>query len=151
MDTRAATPCGLPYAPRIPVCKRSAPAHDNILLMRNTWNGCKRTRRWKPSFPALVTMYLFAAIRPASIASEPICSFSKLRVDVKITSRQSSSSVTYRTRRARPPTRITVPPLRARFRSLAPIITRASSLDTYLTRCTHAGNASHEYFFIPAS
>jgi len=53
---------------------RSAPAQDNILLMRITWNGCKRTRRWKASFPQDFTRYLLAQIRPASNASEDICS-----------------------------------------------------------------------------
>ncbi len=37
MFTRATVPLGLPQAPRIPVCSLSAPAHDNILLMRTTW------------------------------------------------------------------------------------------------------------------
>ena len=37
MATRANKPLGLPKAPRIPVCRRSAPAHVNILLMRRTW------------------------------------------------------------------------------------------------------------------
>ena len=37
MFTRATVPLGLPHAPRIPVCSLSAPAHDNILLMRTTW------------------------------------------------------------------------------------------------------------------
>eukprot|EP00982_Pelagococcus_subviridis_P001468 11715-Pelagococcus_subviridis.AAC.3 len=77
---RAAVPCTLPNAPRMPVCRRSAPAHESILLMRRQWNGCMRTRRWNASLPAFLTMYLFAAMRPASIASEEICSFSKLRV-----------------------------------------------------------------------
>ena len=36
MFTRATLPFGLPHAPRIPVCNLSAPAHDNILLMRTT-------------------------------------------------------------------------------------------------------------------
>ena len=58
MLTRATVPFGLPQAPRIPVCSLSAPAHDNILLMRTTWYGCARTRRWKPSLPATLTRYL---------------------------------------------------------------------------------------------
>ncbi len=29
----------------------SAPAQDNILLIRITWKGCRRTRMWKPSLP----------------------------------------------------------------------------------------------------
>ena len=37
MFTRATRPLGLPKAPRMPVWRRSAPAHDNILLMRTTW------------------------------------------------------------------------------------------------------------------
>ena len=37
MSTRATVPTGLPKAPRIPVCKRSAPAQLNILLIRKTW------------------------------------------------------------------------------------------------------------------
>jgi hypothetical protein len=37
MFTRATRPLGLPKAPRIPVCNLSAPAHDNILLIRTTW------------------------------------------------------------------------------------------------------------------
>lgn len=37
MLTRATVPLGLPKAPRIPVWRRSAPAHDNILLIRMTW------------------------------------------------------------------------------------------------------------------
>jgi hypothetical protein len=36
MLTRATVPFGLPQAPRIPVCSLSAPAHDNILLIRTT-------------------------------------------------------------------------------------------------------------------
>ena len=39
MLTRATRPLGFPKAPRIPVCSLSAPAHDNILLMRTTWKG----------------------------------------------------------------------------------------------------------------
>jgi len=37
--TRATVPYGFPQAPRIPVWSLSAPAQDNILLMRITWNG----------------------------------------------------------------------------------------------------------------
>ena len=58
MFTRATVPLGLPQAPRIPVCNLSAPAHDNILLIRTTWYGWARTRRWKPSLPATLTRYL---------------------------------------------------------------------------------------------
>lgn len=79
MATRAQVPFGLPKAPRIPCCRRSAPAHESILLMRSTWYGCTRTRRWKVSFPAFLVMYLLAAIRAASRASLPTFSFSKLR------------------------------------------------------------------------
>ena len=46
--------------------------------MRSTWKGCTRTRRWNVSLPAFFTMYLFAAMRAASRASEPTFSFSKL-------------------------------------------------------------------------
>lgn len=48
----------------------SAPAHDNILLMRMTWKGCSRMRMWKPSLPQVFTMYLLAQIRAASRAVE---------------------------------------------------------------------------------
>ena len=53
---------GLSQAPRIPVCSLSAPAHDNILLIRTTWKGWTRTRRWKPSFPAILTRYLLTKL-----------------------------------------------------------------------------------------
>ena len=83
----------VPHAPRIPVCSLSAPAHDNILLIRTTWYGWARTRRWKPSFPATFTRYLdhdvsiysqvvrkktylLAQMRAASRASEDSCSYS---------------------------------------------------------------------------
>lgn len=46
----------------------SAPAQDNILLIRITWKGCRRTRMWKPSLPQVFTMYLLAQIRAASRA-----------------------------------------------------------------------------------
>ena len=59
MLTRATVPLGLPHAPRMPVCRRSAPAHDSILLMRTTWYGWARTRMWKPSLPAILIKYLF--------------------------------------------------------------------------------------------
>ena len=49
------------------------------MLILRQWYGCMRTRRWNSFLPALFTMYLFAAMRPASMASEEICSFSKLR------------------------------------------------------------------------
>lgn len=55
---------------------RSAPAHDNILLIRRTWNGCTRTRMWNWSLPECFTMYLLAQIRLASRASLEICSIS---------------------------------------------------------------------------
>nr|PNR31115.1 hypothetical protein PHYPA_027432 [Physcomitrium patens] len=67
--TRAQTPRGFPKAPRIPVCSLSAPAHDNILLIRSTWYGCTRIRRWNESFPANLVMYLLQAMRAASSAS----------------------------------------------------------------------------------
>jgi hypothetical protein len=60
-------------------CKRSAPAHESILLMRSTWKGCARTRRWKVSLPAFLIMYLLAAMRAASSASLLTCSFSQLQ------------------------------------------------------------------------
>lgn len=96
MCTRATVPWGFPKAPRIPVwslrstrvwirrkhrgayCKTwspsrashlSAPAQDNILLMRMTWKGCRRMRMWKPSLPQVFTMYLLAQIRAASRAA----------------------------------------------------------------------------------
>ena len=46
--------------------------------MRSTWNGCTRTRRWNASLPAFFTMYLLAAMRAASSASEEMFSFSQL-------------------------------------------------------------------------
>ena len=58
MLTRATVPLGLPHAPLIPVCSLSAPAQDNILLIRTTWYGWALTRRWKPSLPAILTRYL---------------------------------------------------------------------------------------------
>lgn len=69
MLTRATVPFGLPQAPRIPVCNLSAPAQDNILLIRTTWYGWARTRRWKASFPAVLTMYLLDVML-ASISSK---------------------------------------------------------------------------------
>ena len=54
----------------------SAPAHDNILLIRITWNGCSRTRMWKASLPQFFTKYLLAQMRHASKASEDSCSYS---------------------------------------------------------------------------
>lgn len=48
----------------------SAPAQDNILLMRMTWKGCRRMRMWKPSLPHVFTMYLLAQIRAASRATQ---------------------------------------------------------------------------------
>jgi hypothetical protein len=73
--------CPEPRCPlaRAPVCSRSAPAQESILLMRSTWKGCTRTRRWKASLPARVLMYLLAAMRAASSASLPTFSFSQLR------------------------------------------------------------------------
>ena len=58
------------------VAYRSAPAHDNILLIRVMWYGCTRTRRWNASFPAVLTTYLLAQIRAASSASDESCSYS---------------------------------------------------------------------------
>lgn len=65
MLTRATVPLGLPQAPRIPVCNLSAPAHDNILLIRTTWYGCARTRRWKLSLPPTLTRYLYQNVSTA--------------------------------------------------------------------------------------
>lgn len=48
----------------------SAPAQDNILLIRMTWKGCRRMRMWKPSLPQVFTMYLLAQIRAASRAKQ---------------------------------------------------------------------------------
>lgn len=98
ISTRATVPYGLPHAPRIPVCSLwrtpvflviisrwewereithlSAPAHDNILFILRTWNGCTRTRKWKESLPATFVTYLFAQIRAASSASDDNCSYS---------------------------------------------------------------------------
>mmetsp|Transcript_46900 Transcript_46900/g.153559 ORF Transcript_46900/g.153559 Transcript_46900/m.153559 type:complete len:234 (+) Transcript_46900:64-765(+) len=76
ISTRATVPYVLPNAPRMPVCNRSAPAHESILLMRSTCHGCTRIRRWKASLPAFFTMYLLHATRAASSASEESCSFS---------------------------------------------------------------------------
>ena len=69
----------MPQHVALPVCRRSAPAHESILLMRSTWKGCTRTRRWNASLPAFFTMYLLAAMRAASSASEEMFSFSQLR------------------------------------------------------------------------
>lgn len=52
-----------------PASHLSAPAQDNILLMRMTWKGCRRMRMWKPSLPQVFTMYLLAQIRAASRAT----------------------------------------------------------------------------------
>ena len=71
---------------------RSAPAQDNILLIRITWNGCKRTRRWKASLPQDFTRYLLAQMRPASSASEDICSNSS---DTRWTHNGSSSTFAF--------------------------------------------------------
>lgn len=54
----------------------SAPAHDNILLMRMTWNGWSLILMWKASLPQFFTMYLLAQMRPASKASDDSCSHS---------------------------------------------------------------------------
>ena len=73
---------------------RSAPAQDNILLIRMTWKGWTRTRKWKESLPEVLVTYLesigqwrrtigmngkthlLAQIRAASSASELNCSYS---------------------------------------------------------------------------
>ena len=61
-----------------PLTYLSAPAHESILLIRSTWNGWTRMRRWKASFPAFLVMYLLHAIRAASSASLDTFSFSQL-------------------------------------------------------------------------
>lgn len=76
--TLAHVPWGFPKAPLIPVWSRSAPAHDNILFIRNTWKGCTLTLRWKASFPAYLAIYLLHAMRAASRASLDTFSFSQL-------------------------------------------------------------------------
>lgn len=111
MLTRATVPLGLPHAPLIPVCSLSAPAQDNILLIRTTWYGWARTRRWKPSLPAILTRYLesmlelfsslsvfgmicktylLAQMRAASRASELNCSYS---LETMWTQRGNSSTL----------------------------------------------------------
>merc|ERR1719310_2714143 len=68
-------------APRIPVCNLSAPAHDNILLIRVTWYGWHLIRRWKDSFPMFLVMYLLAQLPvstrcchvPVLIDCKPVC------------------------------------------------------------------------------
>ncbi len=55
---------------------RSAPAQDNILLMRMTWKGWTRTLKWKESLPEVLVTYLLAQIRAASRASLESCSYS---------------------------------------------------------------------------
>lgn len=67
----------------------SAPAHDNILLMRITWNGWTRIRMWNWSLPQNFTKYLLQQIRPASSASELNCSYSS---DTKCTHSGKSST-----------------------------------------------------------
>ena len=69
------------YWKAINVCKYlhnylSAPAHDNILLIRLMWKGWGRILMWKASLPKCFTRYLFAQIRPASRASDESCSYS---------------------------------------------------------------------------
>ena len=76
ISTLAAFPNGLPKAPLIPVCSLSAPAQESILLILRTWKGCTLIFKWKTSFPALVDIYLLAAILAASKASEVIYSYS---------------------------------------------------------------------------
>lgn len=60
----------------LPYTHLSAPAHDNILLMRTMWNGWRRILKWKASLPIVFTMYLLAQMRPASSASDDSCSHS---------------------------------------------------------------------------
>lgn len=68
----------------------SAPAHDNILLMRITWKGCSRIRMWNWSLPQFLTRYLLQQMRPASSASELSCSYSS---DTRCTHSGKSSTV----------------------------------------------------------
>ena len=70
----------------------SAPAHDNILLIRMTWKGCTRIRMWKASLPQFLTKYLLAQIRPASKASDDSCSYSS---DTRWTHRGKSSTLAF--------------------------------------------------------
>ena len=74
MLTLAHRSMGLPKAPLIPAYSRSAPAHDNILLIRMMCHGCTLHLMWKASLPANLVMYLLAAIRAASNALEETCS-----------------------------------------------------------------------------
>lgn len=67
----------------------SAPAHDNILLMRTMWKGWGRTRMWNASLPQCFTRYLLQQIRPASSASEDSCSYSS---ETKWTLKENSST-----------------------------------------------------------
>lgn len=70
----------------------SAPAHDNILLIRITWNGCNLIRIWNWSLPQCFTRYLLQQIRPASRASELSCSYSS---ETKWTHSGKSSTVAF--------------------------------------------------------
>jgi len=76
MLTRADLPYGFPKAPLIPCWSLSAPAHESILLILITCQGCFLVLMWKPSLPVLLDMYLLQAIRAASRASDVTCSFS---------------------------------------------------------------------------
>lgn len=87
--TLAHVPNGFPNAPLIPVCNLSAPAHDSILLILNTWKGWTLTRRWNASFPANFDMYLLQAILAASNASLETFSFSH---DTRWTQKGNSST-----------------------------------------------------------
>ena len=57
----------------MPVCRRSAPAHERLLLIRSTWKGCGLTWMRKKSLPALAIMNLLAAMRAGSNASLDKC------------------------------------------------------------------------------
>jgi len=76
MSTRAALPSALPKAPLIPAWSLSAPAHESILLILSTCHGWTLHLKWKASLETNLIMFLLAAIRAASSASEVIYSFS---------------------------------------------------------------------------
>lgn len=76
ISTRAALPKALPKAPLIPDWSLSAPAQDNILLILSTCQGWTLHLKWKASLETNLIIFLLAAIRAASKASEVIYSFS---------------------------------------------------------------------------
>ena len=76
---RAAVPCTLPYAPHMPVWRRSAPALRNILLMRRQWKGCMADAEVELILARVLHHVLVRgnAAMPPSLGE--ICSFSKLQ------------------------------------------------------------------------